>query len=74
MLRSKKAEKTTLHYKHEFDVDRVSHGKASVVHEGTRIRVYKSWEEATESEFLGWMDRRDAKGLAKKNGWIFEDD
>ena len=70
--KTKRVERTTLHYKHEFHVDRVSHGKAYVVHEGTPIKVYKSWEKITQSESLGWMERREAKALAKKNGWAFD--
>jgi hypothetical protein len=67
--KTKKVEQTTLHYKHEFHVDRVSHGKAYLFRE---VRVHKSWE-TTQSELLGWMARRDAKKLAIKNGWVFED-
>ena len=68
----KKVNETTLHYKHEFHFDRISHGKAYITRAGAPIRVHKSWEK-TDSEFLGWMDRRVAKLLAKKSGWLFED-
>lgn len=61
MAHSEKVEKTTLHYKHEFHVERISHGKAYVL------------RGRDKSEFLGWMDRRVARNLATSNGWVFED-
>lgn len=66
-----KVEKTTLVFKHEFKAEGVSQGKAALEEAGTPIRRGKSWA-TTRTKPLGWMDEREARELAKRNGWAFE--